>query len=181
MTDFKSKITVSLLGYYFLNPEKRHYINELSGILLIDRGNLFRKLNELEKEGILKSEFQGNQKYFYLNKSYPLLEETQKIFEMQFGFERELKKIIEKIEGIQEAYIFGSYAKNSMQQESDIDILLIGNHSVLEAKRLILPLQNEFKREINIVDLESDDFEKRKKSGDEFIKNIFSEKIIKIK
>lgn len=180
MIKLGSKITIKILGYYFVNPDKKRYINELAAILEIDPGNLFRKLKELEAEGILISEKQGNQKYFKLNKKYPLLKEIKKTYEMKYGLTDRLKKIANGLKGLREAYIFGSYAGDSLQQESDIDILLIGNHSSLAAKRMILPLQNEIKREINIIDLTPKDFNLRRKHKDEFIENIFSNKIIKI-
>lgn len=181
MIKLGSKITVKILGYFFLNPHQEHYINELAEILSIDPGNLFRKLEELEVEGILISKRRGNQRYFGLNNRYPLLRETKKIYERKYGLANRLKKAVKDMKGLKEAYIFGSYAANSLQQESDIDILLIGNHSSIEAKRIILPLQDEIKREINIFDLTPKDFSLRKKRRDEFLKNIFSHKIIKIR
>lgn len=180
MFNFRSKITQKILGYYFLNPTKKHYINELAGILDVDPGNLFRKLKELETEGILISESKGNQKYFWLNKKYPLLKEIKRTYEAKYGIVNLFKKKLSQLNDIEEAYIFGSYANNSLQQESDIDILLIGNHSSLTAKRLILPLQEKIQREINIIDLTPAELALRQKQNDEFIKNIFSHKIIKI-
>ena len=180
MLEFRSKITVKVLGYYFLNPERRQYINELADVLEVDPGNLFRKLKELEQEGVLLSEMVGNQKYFFLNKKYPLLKELEKVFSSKYGVVNLLKEKIKKIKGLKSAFIFGSYAKDSFQQESDIDLLLVGSHSPLEAKRAILPLQKNLGREINIVDMTAREFESRKKKKDEFVKNIFSQKTIKI-
>ncbi|MCX5657789.1 MAG: hypothetical protein NTZ48_06155, partial [Candidatus Omnitrophica bacterium] len=62
----------------------------------------------------------------------------------------------------------------------DIDILLIGSHSVLAAQEAILPLQRQLQREFNAVDLTEEEFAKRKKNKDEFIADIFANKIIKI-
>jgi predicted nucleotidyltransferase len=180
MLEYRSQITKKVLGYYFLNPDRKHYINELADLLRIDPGNLFRKLKELEQEGVLVSEARGNQKYFSLNKKYPLLHELKKIYNAKYGVAELLKRSIAKLRGLKSAWIFGSYAKNSFQQESDIDLLFVGSHSSLEAKRLILPLKKDLGREINIVDMTEKDFESRKKKKDEFIKNIFSQKTIKI-
>lgn len=180
MLGFRSKITIKLLEYYFLNPEKKNYINELADILKIDPGNLFRKLKELEAEGIFISETHGNQKYFGLNKKYPLLKEIKKTFEAKYGLINLLKDKLSKLNGLKEAYIFGSYANNSLQQESDIDIFLVGSHSSLEAKRLILPLQQIYKREFNFIDLTSKELDKRKKQKDNFVQNIYSQKMIKV-
>lgn len=78
------------------------------------------------------------------------------------------------------AYIFGSYAKKTFETGSDIDILLIGEHDTLEAKKIILPLQKEFYREFNIVDMTEEDFIQKNVSGDEFITNIMKGEYIKI-
>lgn len=162
MFEFRSKITIKVLRYFLLNLERRRYVNELADLLEIDLGNLFRKLKELEAEGILVSEMQGNQRYFGLNKKYPLLHELKHFFRAKYGIEEILKQKLSKLKGLREAYIFGSFAKDSLQQESDIDLLLIGSHSTLEAKKLIFPLAKEIQREINIVDFSSAEFKKRK-------------------
>ncbi|MBU3964355.1 nucleotidyltransferase domain-containing protein [Patescibacteria group bacterium] len=180
MLKLGSEITIKLLDYYFLNPKKEHHINQLADVLKIDPGNLFRKLKELENEGVLVSEKEGNQRRFKLNKDYPFLAEFKKIYESKYGFLSLLKEKISKLKNLQEAYVFGSYANSQFGPESDIDILLIGNHSPISAKRIILPLQSRTKREINIIDLTPDDFVKRKNKKDELIENIFSGQVIKI-
>lgn len=180
MISFKSQITIKLLDYFFLNPRAKNYINELARLIEVDPGNLSRKLNELEKEGILASSFSGKQKYYSLNQKYPLLSELKKIYEKSYGLKHKLAALLNKLKGLKDAYIFGSYAKGDFGQESDVDILLIGDHSSLEAKRLILPLQKRLKREFNIIDLTEKEFKARRRTGDAFLKNIFKHKIIKL-
>ncbi|PIV83448.1 MAG: hypothetical protein COW51_04435 [Candidatus Moranbacteria bacterium CG17_big_fil_post_rev_8_21_14_2_50_44_12] len=60
MFEFRSKITIKVLRYFLLNQKRRHYVNELADLLGVNPGNLFRKLKELENEGVLVSEMQGN-------------------------------------------------------------------------------------------------------------------------
>jgi predicted nucleotidyltransferase len=181
MLNIGSKIVEKVLGYYFINLEARHYINELARLLSLDAGNLDRKLKELENEGIFASEKQGNLKYFFINKRYPLLEEIKKLYNLKYGIEKKLSDAFASLKGLKEIYIFGSYTKNKLSAESDIDILLIGNHSSLQAKRLIAGLSDDLGRELNIVDMTLEELEKRKENKDEFIENIFKNKIIKIK
>ena len=180
MFDLKSKIATRVLGYYLLNPQKQHYINELAALIEADPGNLFRKLKELAAEGVLLSERRGNQNYFFLNQQYPLLKELKKSYEMKYGLTAILQKKLKKLSGLQDAYIFGSYAKGNLSVQSDIDLLLIGEHSSLAAKKLILPLQKTLKREINVVDLTLTEFQRRKKQKDPFFKNVFDGQVIKL-
>lgn len=180
MFSFKSEITVKVLRYFFINPSKKNYINELARILEADPGNLSRKLQELEKEGILNSEFSGEQRNYFINKKYPLLKEVKKAFELRYGLGDLIAESLKKVKGIKEAYIFGSYSKGDFEAESDIDLLIIGNHAVTEATKELLPVQEKIKREINVIDLTEKEFIRRKKDKDEFIINIFSDKVIKI-
>lgn len=180
MFNFKSEIAAKTLRYFFINPSKKNYINELARIMEADPGNLSRKLQELENEGILNSEFSGKQRYYSINKKYPLLKEAKKAFELKYGLGDLIANSLKKIKGIKEAYIFGSYAKRNFGAESDIDLLIIGDHDTMKATRAILPVQKKIKREISVVDMTEKEFTKRKKDKDEFIADIFGGKVIKI-
>ncbi len=180
MLNFQSKITIKLLRYYFVNPNRKHYINELAKIIAVDPGNLFRKLKELEGDGLFLSQAVGSQRFFYLNKRWPLLGEYKKIFELKFGLPEILKKEFKKVKGLQEAYIFGSYIKGNLQEASDIDVLLIGSHDPGDIFKIINPLEKSLGREINIIDYSQAEFTKKIKDKDFFLKNVFTEKTIKI-
>jgi predicted nucleotidyltransferase len=122
----------------------------------------------------------GNQRYFFLNQKYPFLAEYKKMYESKFGFVKLLKEKLKNILGLSEAYIFGSLAKGNFSEASDIDLLLIGNHDYESLLPIISSLEKKLKREINIVDFTNKEFLDKQKKGDDFIKNIFSDKIIKI-
>ena len=180
MFSIKSKITIKLLKYFFINPDVSEYLNELSRILDLDSGNLNRKIKELENEGIFISEMKGNQKYYSLNKKYPLLKEIKRMIEVKYGLKDEIAKILEQFKGLKEAYFFGSYANDTLQQESDIDLLIIGSHKSRDTKDKILTFQKTYKRDFNIIDMTENELNDRKSNNDPFIKNIFSGKTIKI-
>jgi len=180
MISLRSKVTIKLLDYYFLNPEAQVYINELARILDLDPKNTETKLKELEKKGLFKSEFRGKQRYFFLAKDNPVLEHYRQIFLRTYGIEKRLKDTIGNIKGFKEAYLFGSYASNKMDSSSDIDLLAIGTHSVLELQRVITKLQKDTGREFNVINLSPKEFEKKKKDKDPFINGVLKTKIIRL-
>ena len=180
MISLRSKVTIKLLDYYFLNPEAQVYINELARILELDPKNTETKLKELEREGLFKSEFRGKQRYFFLAKDNPVLEHYRQIFLKTHGIEKKLKDILNGIKGIKEAYIFGSYASNKMDSSSDIDILVIGTHSVLELQRVIVKLQKDTGREFNVTNLSPEEFAEKKKDKNHFVNNVFKTKTIRL-
>jgi len=67
-----------------------------------------------------------------------------------------------------------------MDSSSDIDLLAIGAHSVLELQRVIAKLQKDTGREFNVTNLSVKEFKDKKKSKDPFINSVFKTKIIKL-
>ncbi len=180
MISLRSKVAVKLLDYYFLNPDAQVYINELARILELDPKNTETKLKEFEKEGLFKSEFRGKERYFFLAKDNSVLEHYRQIFLKTYGIEKKLKDMLSGIKGLKEAFIFGSYASNKMDSSSDIDILAIGTHSVLELQRVIAKLQKDTGREFNVTNLSLNEFKAKKKRKDTFINSVFKTKIIRL-
>ena len=180
MISMKSKITKVLLNYFFLNPEESLFVNEIARKLDMDKRNLVKKLKELEEEGILLSETRGNQKIYSINRSYPLYEEYRKIVFKTIGIEIKLKSMLKQVKGIEKVYLFGSYAKDAMETHSDVDLLVVGDHKIMELQKELSKLQKEIGREINVVNMDKKEFRKRKKEKDPFIEAVFEEKNIEV-
>ena len=179
MLSLKSKITQAVLGYFMLHEGQELYVNEMARRLALDQGNLDRKLKQLEKEGILKSELKGKERYYSLNSSFSLLKEYKKIVLKTIGLEHILKEALQKVQGLKQAYLFGSYAKDQMDAASDIDLLAVGNHDTLELQKEISGIQKSVGREINVMSLGPTEYEKKRKS-DPFIKSVLQGKKIQI-
>ena len=180
MISLKSNITVKVLGYYFINPQARHYVRELAGLLKVDPGNLSKKMAELKKEGIFLVEGEGKNRYFTLNEKFPLLHEYQNIYEAKFGVAESLVLALQDVKGLAEAYLFGSYVKGNFEEGSDIDLLVVGSHDHLQVSRCLVSLEKRWHREINLVDFSKEEFDRKMKGQDSFLENIFSGKTIRI-
>jgi len=180
MFNGRSQIRTKILNYFFLNEESRIYINELARIIESDPKNVYRMLVRLEEEGVLKSEFRGKERYFFSNISNPIYKSYKDIFLKTAGIDVLLKNAIKNVPGLKEAYIFGSYANRRYNAESDIDILLIGTHKVLNIQKVLHKIQKQIGREINTVNITPDELKKKRASGDQFIKDIFAHKVIKL-
>ena len=180
MLSLRSKVTQKLLNYYFLNQGKKCYINELATVLNIDKRNLVKKINELEKEGLFFSEQQGNLRLVSINKKFPFINEYKKIFLKTVGFEKKLQESLNNVQGVSQVIVFGSYAQDQLNIHSDIDLLIIGEHSLLKAQEIISELQKRTGREINPIHMDPNEFNERKKKNDPLIKNILESKHIRI-
>jgi len=179
MLSLRSKISQKVLNYFMLQQGAERYVSDLARTIQVENGNLTRKLIELEKEGILKSHWQGNQRYYSLNNHFSLLKEYKSIVLKTLGLEQILKDSLSKISGIKKAIIFGSYAQDKMDSHSDIDLLVVGNHSTVGLQKAIADVQKTIQREINAVSMSLQEYAK-KKGSDPFLKSIETKKSIKI-
>jgi len=180
MISLRSEITKKLLNYFFINPHESLYVNELVKKLHLDKRNLVKKIKELEKEGVLKSQTRGNLRLYSANQDYPLYDEYRKIVIKTIGFEENIKRILKEIKGIKEAYIYGSYAKNKMGVHSDIDLLVVGNHGIVPLQRRLNKIQKEINREINVINMDEQEFKNRIKARDVFAAEVLKQKNIRI-
>jgi predicted nucleotidyltransferase len=178
MLNLASKLRQNLLAYYFANPSAMHYLRELAGILNADPANLSRELERLGHEGLFLSERRGNQRYYRLDKQYALYDEVRRIVQKTVGVASQLKKALRGVEGIEEAYVYGSFAKNQQDQASDIDLLIIGTPSPVRFEETLRALERRLRREINYTILSHEEFETRYKKKDSFLADVWENKRI---
>jgi predicted nucleotidyltransferase len=171
MLDLRSKARQRLLAYYFANPAARHHLRDLADRLRIYPSNLSRELRRLERDGVFRSEVNGRQKHFRLNREYPLFSEVRSIVAKTIGAVPLIAQSIKTIEGIEEAYLYGPFARNQQDAANDIDVLLIGTprgEALAEAMR---KLERQLGREVNYTVLSRNEFESRRTQNDAFLES----------
>jgi predicted nucleotidyltransferase len=176
MLDLRSKARRRLLVYYFTNPTARRHLRDLAERLSLDPSNLSKELRRLEREGLFLSEMSGRQKYFRLNREYPLFHEVRGIVAKTVGAVLLLAQSLKKIEGIAEAYLFGSFARNQQDAASDIDVLVIGRPKGDVLVGAVQKLERQLGREINYTVLTPKEFQSRRARKDAFLGNVWHNK-----
>jgi predicted nucleotidyltransferase len=176
MLDLRSKARQRLLAYYFTNPTARRHLRDLAARLGIDPSNLSKELGRLEREGLFRSEVSGRQKYFELNREYPLFAEVRGIVEKTVGAVPLIAQTLKKIEGIEEAFLYGSFAANKQDAASDIDVIVIGRPKGDALAEAIEKLERQLGREINYTVMGRNEFEARRKRKDAFLENVWQNK-----
>ena len=171
----KSKLRRDLLRLYFTNPDKEYYLRELERMINFSVGNIRRELMKLESKGLFTFRRQGNLVYYSLNKSHPLFKALKSLIFKTIGVEGELRSALRRIKGIELAFIYGSFAKGDERTASDIDLFIMGNMNEEKLIRAISKAEIALRREINYSLYSREDFEKKKKEKDYFIKELIRE------
>jgi len=167
----KSKTREKIFKLYFADPNKKYYLRQMERLLDLPVGNIRRELLALDKFGLFKKEKIGNLVYYFLNKESALYNDLKNIIFKTIGIEGELKRGLNKISGIKEAFIFGSFAKNQENSASDIDLMIVGQVDDDLLVKRISKLESAFNREINYHLFDEQEWIRKQKS-DSFIKAV---------
>jgi predicted nucleotidyltransferase len=128
-----------------------------------------KELTYLEEQGVFQSRKRGNLTYYLLNHSYPLFDELKGIVFKTIGVQGLLQEVLNKIKGIEVAFIYGSFAKHEETAKSDIDLLIIGKFDDSRLLKEVNKLEKVLKREINYSIFRRDEFKKKMDEKDPFV------------
>jgi len=171
-----------LLGLFYTNPGKSYYMQEAGRMLGKKPGVFQRTLNALTEEGILRSEYRGNARFFQANTQHPLYPELKGIISKTSGAEGTLRHLMEQLEDVKVALLYGSFAKNRQREDSDIDLLVVGNPKAETAlvKKLRL-LEKKLRREINYKLYSAAEYRQKRAKKDPFLEEILTDKKVVLK
>ena len=111
MISLRSNLRRKLLTFFYVNRSARVYVRQLAAALGADSTNVSRELARLEREGLLRSETEGRQLYYSINRAYPYLKPVFALLQGSIGIEPTLKHALKAVAGLQSAWIYGSFAK----------------------------------------------------------------------
>jgi predicted transcriptional regulator len=181
MINLRSILRRKLLSFFFANPHATQYVRELARALDVDPTNLSRELADLEQQGLFQSELRGRQRYYRLNRGYPLYEEIRRIIFKTVGVTGELREALKDIKGLKEGFLYGSFAQQTqIDPLSDIDILLVGKPDEEQLEAAMSRLERQLQREINYTLLSTKEFDQRRKRKDPFLEDVWRKKKINL-
>lgn len=170
-----------ILGLFFTNVGQSFYTGEIGRALGKKPGVIQRTLGKMVDEGILKSEYRGNARYFSLDCNYRFYDELKSIVFKISGAQGAAREALSKVAGIEYAFIYGSFASGKEQRASDIDIFILGEADEDEIIRAAGKLEELLKREINYKLMTVASFHANIRRGDPFITAVYKEKKVMIK
>lgn len=172
---FSSKLRVDLLSLFFGRPDEEFYVREIEKILQEDVGNISRELKNLESIGLLVSRKKGNLKYYLLDRKFPLHDELRSIILKTRGVAGVLQGSLSEMEGVDFAFIYGSFASGQETAKSDIDLMVIGNVALEHMITHLKEPEEILGREINPSLYERREIRKRLRDKEPFISRVMRE------
>lgn len=123
-----------LLAHLLSDPELEVSLTDLAVLLDVPTSSVHREVNRAESAGLVSSRKVGNTRLVRANSSSPYFEGLADVLVKAFGPPGVLAQELADIDGIDEAYIYGSWAAASHGATSalgrpvgDIDVLVLGS------------------------------------------------------
>jgi DNA-binding transcriptional ArsR family regulator len=139
----------------FLDDSSPVAIRELGRELGLAPSRVHEEVQRLEEAGLVVTERAGNQRLIRPDKGSPFYPELHGLLLKAFGPARVLEPLLAQIGGIDDAFIYGSWARRYYgqpgSQPEDIDLMVIGEPAVDEIYAAADAASHELGREVSVT------------------------------
>ncbi|MFC1577004.1 nucleotidyltransferase domain-containing protein [Candidatus Omnitrophota bacterium] len=172
---FGSKIRLKILSLFILNPKREYYSREIEREIRANFEAIRKMLLGLEETKLLKSRISGKQRYYSVDTKHVLYPEIKSMILKTIGLGDILRDAFKDNDKIDSVFIYGSYAKNREDFESDVDIFVVGDISSKNLQTVISEIENKFQREINPTIYSALELREKYKAKNPFILSVFKQ------
>jgi predicted nucleotidyltransferase len=175
---FTSRTRAKLLTLFLTQLKKEFYVRELQRKIKENVTSVRRELENLKELGLVNERKEGIQKFYSLNKNHPIYEELRRIVLKTEGVGKVLKDKLSKLAGIKYSMIYGSFAKGTEIESSDVDLIIIGTVDERKLLKQIRKVEGEIGREVNYILWSEEEFKKKIKEKNSLLMNIVENPVI---
>jgi predicted nucleotidyltransferase len=176
---FPGQLRKKLLIRTYLEDHECFHASGLARLLEVSRGALSRELADLTHAGILRQSRRGNQVLYQANREAPFFPELRGLIQKTAGVVPALRDVLQPLEGkLDFAFVFGSVAKGVDQPDSDIDLMLIGDHITGRMKAELRVALKEFGRDLDVQDMTLNQFDALLQQESPFILEVIDGPVI---
>lgn len=160
---FRSAGQARLLARLFLPNGEGAALTKLATDVGLAKSRVSDELNRLEQAGLVESERVGNARIVRPNVDSPYYPELRSLILKAFGPVSVLTKRLREVEGVDEAFLYGSWASRYLGHEGpppgDVDVLVVGFPDVHRVRGAAREAARELGREVNSTVLSRDEWD----------------------
>ena len=185
MVESINNMKTEIIGLYNGDYSSQFHIRQMAKLIGKSHVSLLPYLRELEKAKVLISKEVGKSKVFSLNLINNQVRELLSVAEKKKSLdlldkEIFIKKIYDefvKLDLMGSLVLFGSYASKTHTEESDVDLLYLGDLKEDDSKK-IKELGKIYKKEIHFVSMNFKQFREQLSKQGALVKEVISKHII---
>jgi DNA-binding transcriptional ArsR family regulator len=150
----RSPLVGELLAWLHLHPDDRYSVTELAGRLGASQSTVSREVDRLAEAELVIEERRGNLRLVRANTDNPLARPLGELLALTYGPAAVLGELLAPIEGVDEAYVYGSWAARYAGEPGppprDIDVLVVGAADDDDLADAARTAERRLGREVNI-------------------------------
>lgn len=171
-----------VLRWVFGLPDRAFHLSELRRLTGLGSASLQRELNALAEAHLVRSERVGNLRRFQANADSVVYNELVQLTRKVLGVAPVLREALRALAPqLQEAWLYGSVAKQTDTAQSDIDVMLVGkNLRLAKVLELLASAEAQLGRKINPTCYTAAEFARRKSEPDSFVSRVLAQPTISL-
>jgi predicted nucleotidyltransferase len=165
-----------VLGWLFGHSDQAYYLRQLVRQTGAAHGAVQRELATLVGAGLLRRTVEGRQVYFQANREAPIFPELRALLAKTTGPVEVVRRALEPFaDRILVALIFGSAARGDLRNDSDVDLLVVGDTPFATVVEALGTAQERLGREINPTVYPAPEFRAKLLEGHHFLTGVLRE------
>lgn len=170
---FRSDTQARMLAALYLHPNREYRATELAKEAEVSLPTILRDIGRLAESGYIVERTSGRNRYLTVNVDHPIFESLASVLRYAYGPLAVLPGILATIPGVDEAYVFGSWAARyhgiTGADPDDIDVVAVGNAERMKIYEAASEATTVLGREVNIRTVSTEDWQH---ATDLFIKTV---------
>lgn len=150
----RSDVQGLILAELFMNPDELFSISHLADFAGTSLPTAMREVDRLLDGQLVIQKTVGRARFIQANKLHLLFDSVSQMVAFSYGPAAVLPPLLVGLDGIDQAFLFGVWAARLSRQTAatpkEVDLLLIGNVSRIEASRAAAKAEEILGREVNV-------------------------------
>jgi DNA-binding transcriptional ArsR family regulator len=150
----RSPLLGELLAWLYLHPEQSYSVTELARRFAVSQSTVSREADRLAEAGLVRVQRRGNLRLLQAEPANPLARPLTELLALTYGPAAVLAEAIPAVDGVHEAYIYGSwaarYAGEPGPPPQDVDVLVVGAADEDDLADAARAAERQLGREVNI-------------------------------
>ncbi|MDD4106500.1 MAG: hypothetical protein PHX84_00960 [Candidatus Shapirobacteria bacterium] len=170
---FVSQTRLKLINILFYNPQDIFYVRQLVRLTDEEINSVRRELANMQKSGVINSEWRGNRLYYWADKQSSLFFNLLAIANQSSGLGLKLQNKNETLGTIKLVFYSNKFITGDKRNPDDIDLIIVGDVSLREIDSFIKQEEQTRGHEINYMVMGKGEFRLRRQKRDQFIVDFF--------
>jgi hypothetical protein len=152
---FRSETQLQIMALVYLEPDRHFAVPEVVATLRAPQPTVAREIDRLVAAGLLETELVRGRRSVWASADSPLFPELHSLLLKTVGPKPVIESELMGLEGTWRAMIYGSWARRFAGESgpvpADIDLLLVGDVDVQDARERAERASERLRRDVNVT------------------------------